>query len=293
MSAVPPRLLAGLGEIAETFDAAIVDLWGVLHDGLALYPGAAACLRALRERGLAVCLLSNAPRRAAAVAAKLRALGLGEDLYDDLVTSGEATWQALKHREDATHRNLGTRCFAIGGAADWAFFEGLDLTRVDQPEAADFVLAIGVDREEARLDEYAPVLARAAAAGLPLICANPDLVVTVGEKLCLCAGTLAAHYETLGGTVVYHGKPHAPVYRECLRRLGGPPSSRVLGIGDSLHTDIAGAHGIGARALFIAGGIHREELGAARGAPPDARALAALFAANGRRPDWVLPRLVW
>jgi HAD superfamily hydrolase (TIGR01459 family) len=293
MKAAPVPAVRGLAEIADRFDAAIVDLWGVLHDGIAAYPHAIEALAALRHAGKAVCLLSNAPRRVGEVAAKLDRLGIGRTLYDHLLTSGEATWTALATRGDAAHAALGTRCFPISAASDAGIFDGLGLSLVDTPEAATFVLVTGAESEEATLAEFEPVLARCAAAGLPLVCANPDLVVTVGEKLCLCAGLLARHYETLGGRVLYHGKPHAPVYRECLMRLGEPEPARVLGIGDSLRTDVAGARGAGIGAVLIAGGIHREELGLAWGEAPSPAAVAALLADAAVRPDWVLPVFRW
>lgn len=293
MTAKPVAVLGGLRDVSAAFDAAIIDLWGVLHNGLAAYPGAAECLQALKHAGKRIALLSNAPRRAHEVAAKLRGLGIPETFYDHLVTSGEETWKALQFRRDAEHATLGRRCFPIGAPADRTLYEGLDLELVATPAAADFALVTGADSDDATVADYAPMLERCAAAGLPLVCANPDLVVTVGEKLCLCAGLLAQYYESLGGRVLYHGKPFAPVYRECLSLLGQTKPSRVIGIGDSLRTDVAGAHGIGARAVFIAGGIHREELNAAWGGIPESSALDALWAENGRRPDWVLPRLVW
>lgn len=293
MSAGASDMLSGLREIEASFDAAIIDLWGVLHNGIAAYPGAIDCLRELKKRARPVCLLSNAPRRAREVAAKLRALGIGETLYDHLVTSGEETWKALFRRDDPAHAALGRRCYPISAADDMRFYEGLPLDLVATPEVADFVLVTGAESDDARLEDFVPILARCAAAGLPLVCANPDLVVTVGDQLCLCAGLLAQHYEFLGGTVLYHGKPFAPVYLECLRLLGQPEPARVIGIGDSLRTDVAGAHGIGARAVFITGGIHREELTVPWGEAPPSPVLEDFLAENGKRPDWVLPRLMW
>lgn len=293
MNATSSETLQGLREIRGQFDAAIVDLWGVLHNGIVAYPGAIECLRDLRAADKAVCLLSNAPRRAREVQHKLRMLGIDETLYAHLVTSGEETWKALSRRDDPAHAALGRRCFPISAAADMSLYAGLALELAATPEEADFALVTGAQTDEATVADYAPILERCAAAGLPLVCANPDLVVTVGDRLCLCAGLLAQHYEAIGGGVLYHGKPFAPVYRECLRLMGGPEPARVVGIGDSLRTDVAGAHGIGARAVFITGGIHREELVSPWGVPPAAALLGAFLAKNGQRPDWVLPRLVW
>ncbi len=291
---MPTPLLHGLRKIADRYDGFILDLWGVLHDGVRAYPGAADCLRELKAAGKRLCLLSNAPRRLASTRAKLDGMGLTADLYDALLTSGEATHLALKDPPDAWHAALGPRLFHIGPPRDNDVYEGLSgRTKVDTPDAADFVLNTGIDDFDETLADYEDVLQACAARRLPMVCANPDLVVVVGEKLVICAGELARRYAELGGDVAYHGKPHAPVYRRCFDLLGGLAPGRVCGVGDSLRTDVAGAAAAGIDSMLVTGGIHREELGTAWGDHPDPARLTEVTAAASHPPTWAVPRFVW
>ncbi len=290
MTTIP--ILSGMAGLADRYDGFVLDLWGVLHDGGKPYPGAVECLDRLRAAGKRLCLLSNAPRRTASVVSKLEGMGIGRERYDHVMTSGEATHDALRDRPDAFHRDLGRRCFHIGPPRDDDVFEGLGLEMVGTPEEAEFVVNTGIDDFDETLEDYAPVLRRCAARGLPMVCANPDLVVYVGENLVICAGELARHYETLGGRVAWHGKPHAPVYRRCFDLLGLDPR-RVLAVGDSLRTDVAGANAAGIDAALVTGGIHREELGTAWGEACDPARLGELTRASGHVPQVALPRFVW
>ncbi len=292
----------GIAGLAGRYDGWIVDLWGVLHNGEAPYPGAVDALQRLRGEGKRVCLLSNAPRRVGPIIERLTEIGIPRDAYDDLCSSGEATHEALRDRPDPFHRALGRRFLFIGGDRDINVYEGLDLERVDDPGAADFVLNTGIDDFAETLEDHEPVLAAAAARRLPMVCANPDLVVVVGEQLAICAGTLARRYEELAEVeVVYHGKPHAPVYHRVLERLGITDAARLVAVGDSFRTDIAGAGALGIDGVLVAGGIHAEELGFREGggsgvgreAAIDAAALARLARESGCRPVAALPRLAW
>lgn len=290
----PVPLIPGLAGIADRYDGFILDLWGVVHDGVRPYEGVVECLSTLRTLGKRVCLLSNAPRRVAAAAAKLTAMGVTPDLYDALYTSGEASFEALRDRSDEWHAALGPRLFHIGPSRDNDVYDSLsDRERVDSPEQADFVINTGIDDYDETLDDYDPILRRCLDRGLPMLCANPDLVVVIDKELVICAGELARHYEGLGGDVRYHGKPHAPVYRRCFELLGGIDPSRILAVGDSLRTDVAGANAACIDSLFITGGIHREELGTPLGVLPGPERLAELLAGNPHRPTWAAPGLRW
>ncbi|MFV3130010.1 TIGR01459 family HAD-type hydrolase [Niveispirillum sp. KHB5.9] len=290
----PVPLIPGLAGIADRYDGFILDLWGVVHDGVKPYDGVVECLSTLRRLGKRVCLLSNAPRRIAAAAAKLTAMGVTPDLYDALYTSGEASFEALRDRGDAWHAALGPKLFHIGPPRDNDVYDSLaDRVRVDSPEAADFVLNTGIDDYDETLADYEPLLRRCLDRGLPMLCANPDLVVVIDKTLVLCAGELARYYEQMGGDVRYHGKPHAPVYRRCFDLLGGVAPSRILAVGDSLRTDVAGANAAGIDSLFITGGIHREELGSPLGELPTPENMARLLADSPHRPTWAAAGLRW
>lgn len=287
-------ILDGLSAIAHDYDGYIVDLWGVVHNGVEPYPGVVDCLIRMRGRGARVCLLSNAPRRIDSVVAKLRELGVPDAAYDGVLSSGEASHLALAEPPDAFHRGLGRRCFHLGPPRDADVYQGLDLALVDRPEEASFVLCTGVDDFDETLDDYAPVLDRCLAAGLPMICANPDIVVVVGDKLAVCAGAMAAYYVDRGGRATWHGKPHPPIY-ELLRRryLADVPAARILAIGDSVHTDMAGAAAVGLDALFVMDGIHRDEIVRPGGSIPDPARLAALFPPDLPHPRAAMWQLVW
>lgn len=293
LSPAAVRQIDGLNSVIDRYDAVILDLWGVVHDGIRPYPGVVDCLRALKSAGKGICLLSNAPRRADDVAAKLNGMGIAPDSYDLLMTSGEASHWAIRQPIDDWHAALGQRCYHLGPPRDDSLFDDLPVTRVDDVADADFVVNTGIDAFNETLEMYEPVLRAAAERALPMVCANPDLIVTYGDAIAICAGTLAARYEELGGDVRYHGKPYAPVYRTCLDRLGIGNMSRVLAVGDSLRTDIAGARAAGLGSALVTGGIHREELGAAWGTAPSPDRLAQVVRAAGHRPDYALTRLAW
>ncbi len=253
------RRLNGLADIAHQYDGFIVDLWGVVHDGVNPYPGALDCLRHLHGRP--VLLLSNAPRRAHAAQKMLRRMGIEDQLYSGILTSGEAVWLALRDRTDPWFARLGRRAFLLGPERDRNVLEGLPLDLVASPEAADFVVNTGPDdeRDPTSLAPFVVTLELCLSARLPMICANPDLEVIRDGARILCAGALAEHYAARGGDVRSIGKPHPAIYDMALDTLG-LPRSRVLAIGDSLRTDIAGAAASGLDAAWVLGGIHAEAL---------------------------------
>ena len=287
------RLLGGVRELAALYDGFVLDLWGVVHDGITAYPGVVTCLERLAAAGKRTVLLSNAPRRAAGVVAGMTRMGIPRACYGAVCSSGEATWQALLLRDDPWMAALGRRCLHIGPARDKAMTDGLDLLRVACAEDADFILNTGVEWDDETVADYEAVMAAGAGRRLPMVCANPDLEVIRGGRRVVCAGLLAARYEELGGEVRYFGKPHPPIYDTCLRELGIANPSRIVAIGDSLRTDIAGAHGAGLEAVLVTGGIHAEELGIVPGATADAAHLAEACRRAGHVPLAALPALVW
>jgi len=292
-AAIP--IVTGLRGLAERHDGLILDLWGVIHGGLEPYPGVIETLERLRAAAKPVALLSNAPRRAATAARRLREIGVPDHLYDVLVTSGEAAHEALKARDDPGHAALGDRYLYIGPDWDQDLVADLDYAPADGPANADFLLCIGLFDEADPLERYDELFARAAARDVPMICVNPDLVVhRQGGITSPCAGLLAKHYrEAHGGRVLYHGKPDPDIFHRAARALGLPPEGRILVVGDSLTTDIKGAHAAGYDAVFITRGIFAEELGIAPGEEPDPAAVAELCARHGERPLAALATLRW
>ncbi len=289
----PAPIHDGMAALADRYDAFILDLWGVLHNGVAAYPEAVDCLKALKARGKKLLVLSNAPRRAAGILERNVELGLVPELYDALHSSGEETWLHLKERPDAWYRDLGRRGFHLGPARDLGIREGLEIDFVEDLAAADFILLTGADRSDDRVEDFEALLQAARARDLPMVCANPDLVVIRGSTMEICAGAIAARYEELGAEVRYHGKPHADVYRRAFALLGVEDRSRIAGVGDSFRTDIAGARAAGIDGIFIAGGIHIEELMPDAEGRPDPDRLAVIAAESGHHPAAVLPLFRW
>jgi HAD superfamily hydrolase (TIGR01459 family) len=285
--------IAGIAAVAPRYDGFILDLWGVIHDGVAPLPGAVDCLHALIGSGKRVALLSNAPRRADDVVRRITQIGVPTGIYHHVMSSGEEAWQYLRRRDDPFYAALGRRCLHIGSDRDLEIREGLDLEFVDAVEDAEFILNTGPAGWNDTTDDYAPLLRRALARDLPMVCANPDLVVMHGARLALCAGALAQWYETEGGRVRWHGKPFPSVYDSCLALLGIADHSRILAVGDSLRTDIAGAAAAGLDSLFIAGGVHAEEFGMLGGLEPDPARVEAALAAGAYHPAAVARGFYW
>ena len=265
-----PVLVAGLGVLATDYDALICDVWGVVHDGSKAHLSAVeALVRFRKERGRVV-LLTNAPRPPEEIRAMLRQFGVPDEAYDAIVTSGGAA------REDLILRAHGRRLkmMHIGPQRDTPVFDGLDV-ELTGPEAAEVVLCTGLfDDDVETPEDYRGLLAQMRARGLTMICANPDLFAPRAGKLVPCAGGIAKLYETMGGAVAYYGKPKPPIYATALKAID--EGARILVIGDALETDIAGANIMGFDALFVAHGLHKDELG---DLTPDG--LAALFAHHG------------
>ncbi|HWY66168.1 MAG TPA: TIGR01459 family HAD-type hydrolase [Rhizomicrobium sp.] len=282
-----PRLISGLSQIASNHDALICDVWGVVHDGQRHHPAAADALYRFKEKHGPVVLLTNAPRVPAEVAIQCTSYGLPPDCYDAIVSSGGAAREELIRR--SSDRTL--PLYYIGPERDLPMIQGLDIRRAGIGEA-EVILAIGLrdDMNETPAD-YAGELAALAGRNLTMLCANPDLVVHRGERLLYCAGALAQAYEAMGGRVIYYGKPHLPVYESALATLGvllGHGPRRPLAVGDGLLTDIKGANAAGIEALFIADGVHGEEV-----EPYSADHLAALFARFGATAGSATRKLAW
>lgn len=277
----PLRLISGLREIAPDHDALICDIWGVVHNGHAPFPEAAEALRHFRRTRGPVILLSNAPRTPQSVEEQFGRIGVATDCYDAIVTSGGAA------RADLQARAKGILpLYYIGPERDASLLEGLAVAQVGIAEA-DAALCVGLkdDLHETPAD-YSDILAAMRARNLPMLCANPDLKVYRGTQLYWCAGALAKAYAALGGPVSYFGKPYPAVYDEALKAAGGP--QQALAVGDALNTDLKGAQNAGLKALFIADGLHGEEI-----EPYTVEHLSNMFAGAGVGAKAAMRALRW
>jgi HAD superfamily hydrolase (TIGR01459 family) len=285
------EILDGIAAIADRYDGFVLDLWGVVHDGRKPYPGVPEALAELKARGKAICFLTNAPRRAWVVAGMLDRMGLDRALYDGIMSSGEASWRLLTDRRDPWFSALGRRCVHIGPERDLSVVEEGAAEIVSDPAEADFLLNTGPDdqRGPTSPEPYRPKLEACAAAKLPMICVNPDRAVMVGGRKVICAGALADVYLDLGGAVREIGKPDPAVYEPVLELLGNPQRHRVVAIGDTPHTDLAGAQAAGLDALWALTGLAAE----AHGDDPSPEHLAAVAHEEGVRPIAAVRSLRW
>ena len=283
------RILSELAEISGDYDALLVDLWGCYHDGIRPHRPAVEALRAFRRRGGLVVLLTNAPRTPPHVRAFLQDMGAPEDSYDAIMSSGGACQRAIA---SGAH---GRRLHYIGPDSDRSLLTDLGLE--DHPvEAAEALVVTGPeDRTVDPRLSYAGMIETWRARDLPMLCANPDIIVDRGEERLWCAGALARAYEEAGGRVTWFGKPHRATYDQNLSlidELAGRPVSRrrVLAIGDGIHTDIAGAIGQGLDSVFVTGGLAAAEMGPDPENPDPAR-LERFLAEAGLAPPFTIGRL--
>jgi HAD superfamily hydrolase (TIGR01459 family) len=285
--------LSGFAPLADRYDGFVLDLWGVIHDGVNAFPHAVETLKQLRTAGKRTLLLSNVPRPNAAAQAMMRRMGIADQLYTGILTSGEAVRRALQYPPDLWWAELGTRVFHLGPERDRPILDGLSLVLVDTPAEADFVLNTGPDdhRNPSDMAEFETVLTECARHRLKMICANPDLEVIRGGVRVLCAGSLAARYQELAGDVRSLGKPDPAIYQSVLQQLDLPPD-RVLAVGDSLRTDIAGAAAVDLAACWVLDGIHSSELRNGPAGFDTGRAELAARAA-GVTPVATVPRFIW
>jgi HAD superfamily hydrolase (TIGR01459 family) len=251
------RFVEHLRDLVGGVDVVLSDIWGVIHNGLEAFPDSCAALRQARAQGKAVILITNAPRPADSVQRQLRKLHVPDDTYDAIVSSGDLTRGFVADRGAQA-------VFWLGPERDSSIHRGLEA--VFKPLAeADYIVCTGpFDDETESAEDYREMMGQALTRKLPLVCANPDIVVERGDRLIYCAGAIAELYREMGGEVIFYGKPHRPIYDRAMAiakqlRAADVPLNRVLAIGDSVRTDLAGALGFGIDCLFVTRGIHADE----------------------------------
>ena len=284
-----PTFTERFSTLASGYDVVLSDVWGVIHNGLAATAAACDALTRFRGQGGTVMLITNAPRPGEVVTRFLDKLAVPRSAYDGIVSSGDVTRAAMAARRDK-------HVFHIGPERDLPIFDGLGLDFVPI-EQADYVVCTGLRDDEVETPEnYHAELGELLRRKMFMLCGNPDLVVERGDRLIYCAGAIADLYGTLGGEVLYAGKPHRPIYELALQRVADlrgamPAKRRVLAIGDSVRTDLRGATDFGLDCLFVTAGIHADELGDRH--DPNLAALNKIFADAGVAPKAVTRRLMW
>lgn len=253
-----PALIPGLSAIASNYDAVFCDIWGVIHNGRQHFPPAVEGLQRFKTERGPVILISNSPRPRDQLIEQLASLGVHDDAFSDVISSGDATREYLRRFAPSG------KAWRIGPMRDDPLYAGIDIGLTSHPEEAAFISCTGpFDDEHDTLDQYQHAFAQATARKLVMICANPDKVVQRGDQIIMCAGSLADLYSSLGGPVIMAGKPYPPIYDMCYAALdritGAHDKTRILAIGDGLPTDVLGANGQGLDLVFIAAGIHAAE----------------------------------
>jgi HAD superfamily hydrolase (TIGR01459 family) len=273
--------IAGLGQVADHYEALLVDIWGVIHNGQVPFVDAIEALERFHTERGPIILISNSPRPSVAIPAQFDEVGVPHTFYDAIVTSGDATIDDLARRAPGP-------AFKLGPERDDRLYADLDLNFTEL-EKAKFITCTGLfDDENESPDDYTELLGEARELGLPLVCANPDIRVKRGDKMIYCGGALAQSYEDMGGEVIYAGKPHKPIYRlsrAWLKEISGYDidTSKVLAVGDNIHTDLLGAQNEGYDCMFVADGVHEN----------NAFAVKDLLRKHGILVKYMLPSLAW
>lgn len=282
-----PNAAAGLGQIVDQYDCILCDVWGVLHNGKEIWMDAANALTKAREAGVPVVMITNAPRPQGPVLRQLANMNCPDGVFDELVTSGDVTRALIQQLDGPVYH--------IGPERDYALYDGLNVEFAEPEHAAGIVCTGLFDDYNEHPKEYIERFKTYIGHNLPLICANPDIVVEVVDRLLWCAGALAREYDQLGGETRIVGKPYAPIYDVALEhaeKISGKSieRSKVLAIGDGLPTDIKGAADNNVDALFITNGIHAADY---TDGEVNTDKLHAFLEENNATPAHWMKTLVW
>jgi len=281
-------ILDSISGLARRYDAWLADIWGVMHNGVRPFPEAVEACRLFRDGGGVVILISNSPRPRETAAEQLREIGVPDDCYDGIATSGDVTRVLIANY-------AGRKVYHLGPTRDLPIFDGIDVTLGGVADSAAVICSGLKDDEAETPDDYSDLLNELFQRGTPMICANPDIMVERGDKLIYCAGALAEIYAKRGGKVIYAGKPHKPIYDLALdlvmeKHGSAVPRRRIVAIGDGVRTDIAGAAAQNLDSIFIVSAVH---VAGGRESVLDSGVLARLFNGCAARPVAALGKLLW
>ena len=250
------KIIRDISEIVDFYEVYFIDLWGVIHNGVKLFPGVNDVLKVLKKKKKTIFFITNAPRRATIISKQLKELGIDNNVYDRIVSSGEITWYFLEQKIKKTKKKL--RFYHIGPPRDDHLKHGLNFEESKNLEEVDLIINTGPWGDNDKLENYVDILDCANKYSIPMICSNPDKTVIRGDNFMICAGMLAEYYENIGGSVEYYGKPYSEIYNYCFQHLSDFDKKKVLFIGDSLDNDIKGANIQKCDSLLITNGIHRD-----------------------------------
>ncbi len=293
---IKTKFCEGISDISDSYAGFIIDQWGVLHDGKKVYDGVLECLEQLKDRGKHVIILSNSGKRAQANIDRLTKLGISPDLYDEMVTSGEVTWQELNSQNEGYFKDIGKKCVVISRGGDRTIVNELDVEVVEDPKEADFLIISGSDAPDKLLEDYEPLLKNCARYNLKAICANPDSLGIMGGKSVMGPGALAMRYKDFGGIVEYIGKPHQPIFQYCIKILQKNdiyPGQTVM-IGDTMAHDILGGSLVNIDTCLVKNGLHASVFESCADASEVDKALNVLVRQyNNIRPKYLVDNMTW
>lgn len=296
LKAVKTKFCQGISDISDSYMGFIIDQWGVLHDGEKPYDGVVDCLKELKNRKKHIIILTNSGKRAQQNKDRLKQIGIGPSLYDEILTSGEMSWQGMDQQNYGFFQDLGKKVYVITRGKDRSIVDGLDMEVVEDIKDAEFFIISGADSPEKTLEDYEPVLKTAARRRLIALCANPDSRGLMGTSNIMGPGTLARRYQDFGGVVHYIGKPHQPIFQECIRRFQKKeiyPGHTVM-IGDSMTHDILGASLVDIDTCLVKTGLHAPSFENAN-TPLDVNKALTILAGqyNNVRPKYLVDSLRW
>lgn len=286
----------GISDVSDSYAGFIIDQWGVLHDGVKPFDGVVDCLKELKSRGKYIIILSNSGKTSAANKDRMNDLGIGPSLYNDIITSGEMTWQGLDKQDDGVFKDIGKKCYLMSRGGDRSIVDGLDIDIVENVAEADFLLISGSDAPEKTIEDYEPALRAAARKQLKAICANPDSLAVLRNANVMGPGTIARRYIDFGGVVEYIGKPHQPIYQYCTKILQENDiyAGQTIMIGDSMAHDILGASLANIDTCLVKDGLHKATFKNAKTLIEMEKALKNLGAQHGNiSPTYMVNKFHW
>lgn len=281
--------LSSLEEVSSHYDLFLIDLWGVVHNGIKPFSDVIPCLSQLKSKGKIVIFLTNGPRRAHVIQERLEEMGIPQNTYNFIFSSGEDVFQSFTQTKK--YSSLGSKGYYLGPSKDYPFFQDLQVKETSSPQEADFILCTGPSLSDTNVTQDIALLETLLPKNIPLVCANPDRIVHLGNKSLFCAGELGHWYEKKGGTVFYHGKPYPSIYENALKQASFFEKTKILAIGDSLSTDIRGAHNAEIDSLLITSGIHKEDFFAHNDTSLSPESLTSFWASQPYHPTYILEKL--
>lgn len=288
------KICEGISDISDSYSGFLIDQWGTLHDGEKPYDGVIEALENLKSRKKKIIVISNSGRRAEQNRDRLQKIGFSPDLFDHIVTSGEMTWRSLNNRTDGVFKGLGDKCFLINRNHDTSVVADTDIHVVEDIDGADFILLTGSDAPEKSLENYYDaILRKASRKRLRLICANPEMTVTIKGVNMLGSGEIARRYEEFGGVVTHIGKPFPSIFQYAVSLFDNILPSQIVMVGDSLSHDMRGATAMNMDCVLVANGVHSGAFARVQTTADIHKILKTMGINYGVLPTYFVPRFRW